>query len=123
METLFNKRMSLDRPTTAPLIAVSFLIDDECRRINDMFMVCKDEIKKGKEDPDGIFIDPSPCLHYGYKVRDCVDRLFAKIADSECQASFRMFWRCLDVNNMNFIYCRKEEKSFHKCISDNLVKV
>lgn len=46
---------------------------------------------------------------------------FDKIKQGPCQALFERFWRCLDMNNQNYLYCREEEQAFHACAQEHLV--
>lgn len=46
---------------------------------------------------------------------------FERIKHSPCQKLFERFWKCLDMNNQDFIYCRDEEIAFHLCAKENLV--
>lgn len=108
-------------PTSAPLLAAAFVIDSECKYINDLFMKCREQSKVKSGNLDGLYIDAGPCLSFGDRVTECVSNLFDKIGSSECQVAFNRYWRCLDMNNHNFMYCRDEEIEFHACTKEKLV--
>lgn len=108
-------------PTSAPLLAAAFVIDSNCKHINDLFMKCREQSKLNTGNSDGLYINASPCLSLGDRVAECVKDLFDKIGSSKCQVAFNRYWRCLDMNNQNFMYCRDEEIEFHACTRENLV--
>lgn len=99
--------------TSAPLLAASFLIDAHCGQLNDMYMACRQQ----QEAP---FSDPRPCFPSGVMLEVCVDDLFGRIRNS-CQETFERYWRCLDMNNQMFMYCREEEQALQACTRDRLV--
>ena len=39
----------------------------------------------------------------------------------ECKSEFERYWKCLDMNNQMFMYCREEEEPFTKCTLTKLV--
>lgn len=111
--------------TSAVLLAAAFVIEDACKPVNDKFMICKNKTE-----------DPADCVPAGESVQQCVNSVyrshsyalvcpyfcrFERIKKSPCQPLFERFWKCLDMNNQNFIYCREEEQAFHQCVKVNLV--
>lgn len=108
-------------PTSAPLLAAAFVIDSHCKHANDLFMKCREQAKLQTGNVDGLHINTGPCLSLGKRVKECVSDVFDKIGSSKCQIAFNRYWRCLDVNNHNFMYCRDEEIEFHACAKEQLV--
>lgn len=108
-------------PTSAPLLAAAFVIDSNCKHINDLFMKCREQSKLKTGNLDGLYFNASPCLSLGDRVTECVTNLFDKIGSSTCQTAFNRYWRCLDMNNQNLMYCRNEEIEFHTCAKEILV--
>lgn len=46
---------------------------------------------------------------------------FKKIG-KECKSEFESYWKCLDMNNQMFMYCRDEEEPFTQCTLTKLVR-
>lgn len=97
------------RATSAPLLVASFLIEQKCKEANDKFMSCRHRHE-----------DPSQCLIHATAVLDCVSHLFTVLRQSSCQRLYERFWRCLDINNQDHIYCRPEEFDFYACTKEHL---
>jgi hypothetical protein len=96
--------------TSAPLIASSFILEQDCRGTNDAYILCRNAND-----------DPASCETLAHAVLECTRRSFDRVAASPCRMLFERFWRCLDVNNQDFIYCRSEELSFEACTKQHLV--
>lgn len=90
--------------TSAPLVAAAFLLEDACKTPNSVFIGCRADSA-----------DPTACLSAASDVLECTQGFFRRLAASRCQALFSRFWRCLDMNNQDRIYCRAEEDSFLQC--------
>ena len=101
------------KATSAPLLAASFLIGKECLMLNDFYVNCRNEAVKAKTNI-------SNCFHIGRQLEQCIDLTFDKIRTS-CQKCFERYWRCLDLNNHNQIFCRDEEHTFDACLQEKLV--
>ncbi|PJF18177.1 NADH-ubiquinone oxidoreductase [Paramicrosporidium saccamoebae] len=90
--------------TSAPLLASSFILEQDCRGTNDAYILCRNAND-----------DPAVCETLAHAVLECTRRSLDRVAASPCRTLFERFWRCLDVNNQDFIYCRPEEFSFEAC--------
>lgn len=95
--------------TSAPLLAAAFLLENACKAPNDVFIRCRVDST-----------DPAACLPAADAVLECTRGFFRRLAASRCQALFTRFWRCLDMNNQDRIYCRGEEDAFLQCARSEL---
>lgn len=89
--------------TSVPLLAASFWIHSYCKKSYDTYMRCK-------KDPT------SSCLAEAEDVLSCSKDFFNKIAP--CASVFKDFFKCLDMNNQDFKYCRTEEDLWDLCAID-----
>lgn len=105
------------KPTSAPLLAASFIIGEQCKQFNDLYMACTKE-KANSQYSDSS--DPSDCIPLGYFIKKCIDNTFVSIKNA-CQDDFESFWKCLDINNQDFIFCRQEEEKFYRCMQAKMV--
>jgi len=48
---------------------------------------------------------------------------FERVKGSECRPVFERYWRCLEMNNQDFIYCREEDLALHQCTQKHLVHI
>ena len=94
--------------TSAPLLASAHLHEAICKPVNDAFIKCR-----YAND------DPSACAELALSVFRCADDLYRRLGDSVCAEGYRRFWRCLDVNNQDHIYCRDEESDFVRCTKEH----
>ncbi|KXN71091.1 NADH dehydrogenase, alpha subcomplex, subunit 8 [Conidiobolus coronatus NRRL 28638] len=90
--------------TSAPLLSASFFLGEYCRPYFEDFMLSK------AENPD-----PAHSLKEGRKVTRCATDFLAKLKE-KCGDEYEAHWKCLDVNNHEFYYCRPVEKKFNSCV-------
>lgn len=93
--------------TSAVLHAASHSLFHACRPTFDLYMHCRRTT---------LTPSPSLCAPLAQSVIDCANRHFLWLSGSPCQKAFRQFWRCLDNNDQNVIYCRGEESGFLECV-------
>lgn len=99
------------KASSAPLLAASFLFESLCKSINDKFMLCKSQHEN----------NPVPCAEWAQAVLSCTNHTLMELGRrARCKDLFESFWRCLDYNNQDFIYCREEEKNFSKCTEQEM---
>lgn len=96
--------------TTAPLISASYYIGARCQPYNDDFMLCQQEAN-GK--------GPIDCLKEGRRVTRCAASVI-KDLNENCSKEFRLHWRCLGLNNLEYKDCRTLEKLLDSCVFNNL---
>ncbi|KAI9140803.1 hypothetical protein BKA69DRAFT_1077814 [Paraphysoderma sedebokerense] len=94
--------------TSAPLLSASFFIGAKCKEYNEDFMLCKNE------NPD-----PKACLKEGRKVTRCAIDLLKRLK-ANCASEYEAHWKCLDVRNQEFQFCRNEERKLNECVFDKL---
>ncbi|KAL1914371.1 uncharacterized protein VTP21DRAFT_8951 [Calcarisporiella thermophila] len=94
--------------TSAPLKSAAFFIGQYCKDYNEDFMLCKNENA-----------DPAHCLKEGRKVTRCAMDLLRKLREN-CDKEFEQHWQCLDKNNQEYTFCRKEENKFNSCVFKSL---
>lgn len=90
-------------------MAAAFLLENACKDPNDAFIKCRRDNA-----------DPAACLAAASAVLECSQSFFRRLAASRCQTLFAHFWRCLDMNNQDRIYCRGEEDAFLQCARSEL---
>lgn len=95
--------------TSAPLLAASFYIGDQCKVQNDDFMLCKDAHNG----------NPEHCTKEGNRVTRCAQHIFYQLSQ-KCKEEFTAYWQCLDNNNQKFMFCRDEEKRNQDCVLSKL---
>lgn len=95
--------------TSVPLTAGAFYLDEQCRQINDVFMRCRNNSNNK---------DISECLTQLQMVLDCTANVFGSIGKSNCVTKWQSYCQCLDRNNLNYIYCRDEERLLDRCLVD-----
>ncbi|ODV93514.1 hypothetical protein PACTADRAFT_46327 [Pachysolen tannophilus NRRL Y-2460] len=96
--------------TTAPLVSASFYIGARCQPYNDDYMLCNQEAKgTGQID----------CLKEGRRVTRCAASVL-KDLNKNCSEEFRLHWRCLGQNNLEFKGCRKAELLLNNCVFQKL---
>jgi len=81
-----------------------------CDHESKEFMLCRDE--------EG---DPRRCLKEGKEVTACALEFFRHVKKF-CYEPFEKHWHCLEDKSpdMSFIWCRKTQYSFDKCIKDKI---
>lgn len=95
--------------TSAVLHAAAFSIGAACKQVNDQYMQCR------HDNPH----NPNACHREGQLVEDCVRQVFETIHAGPCARLFDSFWKCLDMNNQDFIYCRGEEAPWNQCVREH----
>jgi hypothetical protein len=104
--------------TSAVLSAASHLLFASCREHFDSFMRCR-----STPDPQRTATPAERCADLAQACIKCSHDAFQLVAQSSpCRDLFRKFWRCLDNNDLNRIYCRAEERVFYECSRDQLVQ-
>jgi NADH dehydrogenase (ubiquinone) 1 alpha subcomplex subunit 8 len=93
--------------TSSPLLASSFALQSACKSFNDQFVACRYK-----------HANPAACQAYAQDVLNCATRFHEHVKESPCNKLFGQFWKCLDMNQQNFIYCRREEFDFHDCVEE-----
>jgi NADH dehydrogenase (ubiquinone) 1 alpha subcomplex subunit 8 len=93
--------------TSAILHAASHSLFKSCRPHYDLYMSCRQQT---------AIPSPALCSSLARAVIHCANSHFAALKASTCQPCFRRFWRCLDNNDQNVIYCREEERAFYECV-------
>lgn len=88
--------------TSVILTALAFMIESKCSTQNHAFKLCKSQR------------EPEKCVQLGNNVTKCVDELL-KQTRKTCQSSFQKYYRCLEMNNHDFKFCRDEEDKFNDC--------
>ncbi|KAM5442367.1 ndufa8, NADH-ubiquinone oxidoreductase complex I 19kd subunit [Microsporum ferrugineum] len=96
--------------TSAPLMSASYFIGDRCRAFNDDYMKCKAEAG-GRGELD--------CLREGRKVTRCAASVIKDI-NTHCMQQFKAHWECLEQNNQQLWYCRKNESQLNSCVFEKL---
>ncbi|ETW84164.1 hypothetical protein HETIRDRAFT_472627 [Heterobasidion irregulare TC 32-1] len=94
--------------TSGPLKSAAFFIGAYCKDYNEDFMLCKAENR-----------DPGHCLKEGRKVTRCATDLINKMRDN-CLQQFDEHWNCLELNNQDYKYCRKPERTLNQCMFEKL---
>ncbi|KAF8740132.1 hypothetical protein AX14_008548 [Amanita brunnescens Koide BX004] len=94
--------------SSAPLKSAAFFIGAHCQKYNDDFMLCKNENR-----------DPEHCLKEGRRVTRCARDLINKMRE-HCLQEFETHWNCLDRNNQEYLYCRKQERKLNSCMFEKL---
>lgn len=98
--------------TSSPLVASSFWIHSYCKVSYDAYMRCK---KKSQSTTTASI----SCLEEAKKVFSCSKDFFKKI-EPHCSTVFRNFFKCLDMNNEDFKFCRMEEDLWDLCAKDKM---
>ncbi|SHO75694.1 Uncharacterized protein MSYG_0026 [Malassezia sympodialis ATCC 42132] len=94
--------------TSAPLKSIAFFFGQFCKLYNDDFMLCKNENR-----------DPEHCLLEGRRVTRCAQDLIQKIGE-KCGKEWDAHWECLEMNNQEYMPCRKFERPLNKCVLEQL---
>lgn len=100
--------------TSAILNASSHSLFHHCHPAFNAYMHCRRST---------LLPSPEPCQHLARLVISCATTHYEWLAESPCRRAFRQFWRCLDNNDQNVIYCRGEERLFYDCVGDGLGKL
>jgi NADH dehydrogenase (ubiquinone) 1 alpha subcomplex subunit 8 len=102
--------------TSAVLSAATHFLFSECRAHFDAFMSCRSTLDPQRNAPPAV-----RCAELAKTCVECSQESFQRVALSPCRDLFRKFWRCLDNNDQNRIYCRAEERDFYNCTKEHLV--
>ncbi|KIL70420.1 hypothetical protein M378DRAFT_183923 [Amanita muscaria Koide BX008] len=94
--------------TSGPLKSAAFFIGAHCKEYNEDFMLCKSENR-----------DPEHCLKEGRRVTRCAIDLISKMRE-HCLQEFETHWNCLEHNNQEYQYCRKQERVLNSCMFEKL---
>ena len=92
--------------SVAPLQAGAFHYQIYCKQLTEKFINCRYWKK-----------DPRKCLDEGKELTDCGSRFFKQVKEN-CDESFVKFFECLDNNNMEYTYCKRQRIVFSKCMED-----
>ena len=94
--------------TSAVLMGAAHHYGNHCKTQSEAFMECRIESK-----------DPRKCLKEGKEITKCALDFFQKIKGS-CNEAFTEHWTCLDYHNQEYSACRKTQKVFDACMSEQL---
>ncbi|PKI85424.1 hypothetical protein MVES_000692 [Malassezia vespertilionis] len=97
--------------SSAPLKSISYFLGDYCKEYTEDFMLCKNENR-----------DPEHCLKEGRRVTRCAQDLVKKLGE-KCGKEWDEHWKCLELNNQEYMPCRKYERPLNKCVFDQLVRI
>ncbi|KAJ1985441.1 ndufa8, NADH-ubiquinone oxidoreductase complex I 19kd subunit [Dimargaris cristalligena] len=90
--------------TSAILTSAAFALGAHCGEYNEDFMLCKRDSA-----------NPAHCLKEGARVTRCSIDLLTQLR-ANCLKELSSHWNCLELNNHEFQYCRKQERPLNQCI-------
>ena len=111
-----QENSSMVMATSAVLSAATHILFGQCRTQFDSFMGCRSAL-----DPTRSTTPAERCTDLAQSCITCSQKVYQKLAESPCRDLFRKFWRCLDNNDQNRIYCREDEREFYACTKEHLV--
>jgi len=83
-------------------------LGEYCSQQNQGFVKCKEGNSK-----------PEACVEQGKLVTGCAVDLFKKVK-ANCNTEYTTHWKCLEWNNHEFSFCRKEQQAFDGCVFEKL---
>ncbi|KCV70428.1 hypothetical protein H696_02771 [Fonticula alba] len=96
--------------TSSPLMASAFYIGEYCMQQNTKFMTCH-------ENNPNIAVDK--CIDESVEVVKCASEIMNKV-NAYCSDEFFRYWKCIDLNNQSFRYCRQEQNVLDTCMFQSM---